>query len=51
MTVVVFEENILRLIYGYAPQSGCRFEENKSLYDELKCEWDIHSASDLSMGL
>ena len=38
MTVVVFEKNVLRLICGYAPQSGRRLEEKQSFYDELKCE-------------
>ena len=31
MTVVVFEENVLRLICGYALQSGRSFEEIRSL--------------------
>ena len=49
MSVVVFEEDVLRLICGYAPQSGRSFEEKQSFYDELKCEWDMHSASNLVM--
>ena len=47
--VVVFEEDVLRLICGYAPQS--RSLEVKHSYDEPKCEWDLHSASDLVMCL
>ena len=47
MTVVVFEGDVLRLICGYAPQSGRSLEEKQSFYDELKCEWDMHSADDL----
>ena len=31
--VVVFEEDVLRLICGYAPQSGRSFEEKQSFYD------------------
>ena len=46
--VVVFEEDVLRLICGYAPQSERRLEENES-FNELKCEWDMHSADDLAM--
>ena len=42
MTVVVFEEDVLRLICGYAPQSGISFEYRQSLYDELKYELDMH---------
>ena len=51
MTLVVFEENVLRLICGYAPQSGGSFEEKQSFYDVLKCEWDVHFADDLVMCL
>ena len=47
MTLVVFEEDVLRLICGYAPQSGRSLEENQSFYYELKCEWDMHSTADL----
>ena len=51
MTVVVFEEDVLRLICGYIPQSGRSLEEKQSFYDELKCEWDMHSADDLAVCL
>ena len=36
--LVVFEEDVLRLICGYAPQSGRSLERKQSFYDELKCE-------------
>ena len=49
--VVVFEEDVLRLICGYALQSGRRLEEKQFFYDELKYEWDMHSADDLVMCL
>ena len=51
MTVVVFEEDVLRLICGYALQSGRPLEEKQSFYDKLICEWDMHSADDLVMCL
>ena len=51
MTVVVCEEDVLRLTFGYPPQSGRSFEEKLSFYDELKCEWDLHFADDLIMCL
>ena len=51
MTVVVFEEDVLRLICGYAPQSGRSLEEKQYFYNELICEWDMHSADDLVMCL
>ena len=45
MTVVlVIEDDVMRLACGYAPQSGRSLEEKQSLYDELKGEWDVHSA-------
>ena len=47
---VIFEEDMMRLIHGYAPQSEKNCEVN-SLYDELKCEWEMHSADDLVMCL
>ena len=45
--VVVFEEDVLGLICGYAPQSG----RKTVFYDEQNGDWDIHSASDLVMYL
>ena len=42
---------MLRLICGYASQSGRSFEEKQSFYDKLKCEWDKHSADDFVMCL
>ena len=51
VVVVVFKKDVLRLICGYAPQSVRSLEEKHSFYDELKCEWDMHSADDLVMCL
>ena len=48
MTVVIFfEEDVLRLICGYAPQGGRHLEEKQSFCDELKGEWEMHRAGDL----
>ena len=49
--VVVSEEDVLRSICGYAPQSGRNFEEKQSFYDEFKSEWDMYFADDLVMCL
>ena len=49
--VDVLEEDVLRFICGYAPQSGRSLEEKQPFYDELKCEWEMHSADDLVMWL
>ena len=37
------------MICGYSPQSGRSLEEKQSFYDELQCELDMQSASDLVM--
>ena len=50
VTVVVFEEDVLRLICGYDTQSG-RYCGKQSFCDELKGEWDMFSAGDLVMCL
>ena len=50
MTLVVYEEEVLRQVCGHAPQSGRSLEEKQYFY-ELKCEWDVHSADDLAMCL
>ena len=47
----VFDKDVLRLICGYAAQSVRSLEEKQSFYEELKCEWDMHSADDLFMCL
>ena len=47
--MLVFEEDVPRLICGYAPQTERTLEEKQSFYDEPKCEWDMHSAVDLVM--
>ena len=49
--VVVFEEDVQRLICGYATQCERSLEEKQYFYDELKYEWDMHSAGDLAMCL
>ena len=47
--VVVFEEDVLRSICGHALQGGRSMKEKQTSYDELKGEWDMHSAGDLVM--
>ena len=39
------------MIRGYAPQSARHLKEKQSFYNELKCEWVMHSADDLVMCL
>ena len=40
--VLFYEEDVLKLIRGYAQQSR-RLEEKQSFYDKLKGELDMHS--------
>ena len=47
----MFFEDVLRLICGYAQKSGRSLEEKQSFHDELKCEWNMHSADELVMCL
>ena len=49
--VVVSEEDVLMVICRYTTQSGRSSKEKQSYNDELKCEWDMHSAGDLVMCL
>ena len=53
MTVVVFEEDALRLIMliYVCSVKWKKFGRKQSFYDELKGEWDMHSAGDLVMRL
>ena len=45
--VFVFEEDVLMLICGYAPQCGQSLDDEQSFYYELRCKWDIHSVDDI----
>ena len=47
--VLIFEEDVLRLICVFAPQIGRRLEVRQTFCDGLKGEWDVHSAGELVM--
>ena len=49
--VLVFEEELLILICGYAPLRGRILEEKQSICDEAKGELDMHTAGVLVMCL
>ena len=50
MAVVLdFEEDVLKLICGYAMHIRGRLEEKQSFFDVLKGELDMRSAVDLLM--
>ena len=48
MTVVLaFEEEVVRIICVYGPQTGRTSVEKEHFYDELSSEWDLHSVGEL----
>ncbi|XP_067056003.1 uncharacterized protein [Acropora muricata] len=48
MTVVmVLEEEVLRIICEYGPQSGRMAAEKEHFNDDLRSEWDLHSVGEL----
>ena len=48
MTVVmVLEEEVLRIISVYGPQSYRAAAEEEHFYDDLRSEWDLHSMGEL----
>ena len=52
MTVVLaFEEEVVRIICVYGPQSGRTSAEKERFYDELRSEWDLHSMGELVLGM
>ena len=52
MTVVmVLEEEVLRIICVYGPQSGRMAAEKEHFYDDLRSEWDLHSVDELVLGI
>ena len=51
MTVVmVLEEEVLRIICVYGPQSGKTAAEKEHFYDDLRSEWDLHSTGSGHVG-
>ena len=52
MTVVmVLEEEVVRIICVYGPQSGRTGAEKERFYDDLRSEWDLHSKGELVLGM
>ena len=49
--VLVFEEEVVRVICGYGPQSGRTSAEKERFYDEMASEWDLQSMGELVMGM
>ena len=52
MTVVmVLEEELLRIICVYGPESGRTAAEKQYFYDDLTSDWDLHSVGELVLGM
>lgn len=52
MTVIMaFEEEVVRIICVYSPQSGRTDAEKERFYDELSSEWDLQSVGELVLGM
>ena len=49
--VLLIERDVLKQIYRHASQGERSLEEKPSFYDELKGQWEMHSADDLVMHL
>ena len=49
--VLIFGEEVVRLICAYAPQSGLPLEEKQKFYDEMARVWDLKNSSDMVLGL
>ena len=49
--VLVFEEEVVRVICGYGPQSGRTSAEKERFYDEMASEWDLQNMGELVMGM
>ena len=48
MTVVMaFEEEVVRILCAYGPQSGRTSAEKERFYDELASEWDKKNVGEL----
>ena len=47
---IVFEE-VLRVVWAYAPQSGKLMEEREFFYEDLSAEWTTHHTSELIIGM
>ena len=49
--VMALEEEVVRIICVYGPQSGRTGAEKERLSDNLWCEWDLHSVGELVLGM
>ena len=48
---LVFEEEVVRVICAYAPQSGKPDAEKERFYEEMASEWSVANENELVLGL
>ena len=48
---LVFEEEVVRVICAYAPQSGKPDAEKERFYEEMAREWNVANENELMLGL
>jgi len=46
MVVMVFGEEVVRVISVYIPQRGRQESEKHQFYDKLACEWDLQNGKE-----
>ena len=51
VVVLAFEQEVLRVICGYAPQCGRPITEKVKFYDEMCTEWDLRGNDELVLGM
>ena len=49
--VMALEEEVVRIICVYGPQSGKTGAEKERFYDHLRSEWDLQSVGELVLGM
>ncbi|XP_068684483.1 uncharacterized protein [Montipora foliosa] len=48
---MALEEEVVRIICVYGPQSGRTGAEKERFYDDLRSEWDLHNMGELVLGM
>ena len=50
-TVLVFEEEVIRVICAYAPQVGRSECKKDDFYNDMASEWDLQKPGEVILGL
>ena len=49
--VLVFEEEVIRVIYAYAPHVGRSEGKKDQFYNDMASEWNLQSPGEVILGL